>query len=39
MEKLRYSNHDVANIGKFLEFAQQIYLDNIGIGPFGYLFL
>jgi hypothetical protein len=35
MEKLRYSDHDVADEGKFPEFAQQVYLDSIGIGPFG----
>jgi hypothetical protein len=35
MERLRYSDHDVADTGKFLEFAQQVYMDNIGTGPFG----
>jgi hypothetical protein len=35
MEKIRYSNHDVANMDKFPEFARQVYLDSVGIGPFG----
>jgi hypothetical protein len=35
MEKLSFSDHDVADIGKFPEFAHQVYLDNIGIEPFG----
>jgi hypothetical protein len=34
MEYLKYSNHDVDDTGKFLEFAQQFYMDNIGTGPF-----
>jgi hypothetical protein len=35
MKKIRYLDHDVAEIGKFHEFAQHFYLDNIRIGPFG----
>jgi hypothetical protein len=35
MEKLKYSDHDVADTGKFPEFAQQVYMDNIGTRPFG----
>jgi hypothetical protein len=39
MEKLRYSDHDVADMAKFPEFARQVYLDNVGTGPFGDLIL
>jgi hypothetical protein len=35
MEKLRYSDHDVADMDKFPEFARQVYLDSVGTGPFG----
>jgi hypothetical protein len=35
VEKLRYSNHDVTDTDKFQEFAKQVYLQNVGIGPFG----
>jgi hypothetical protein len=34
VEKLKYSHHDVANVGKFPEFAQQLYMDSIGTSPF-----
>jgi hypothetical protein len=34
VEKLKYSDHDVVDAGKFPEFAQQVYMDNIGTGPF-----
>jgi hypothetical protein len=35
VEKLRYSDHNVVDARQFPEFAQQVYLDSIGIGPFG----
>jgi hypothetical protein len=35
VEKLRYSDHDVTGTDKFPEFAKQVYLQTIGIGPFG----
>jgi hypothetical protein len=35
MERLRYSDHDVADVDKFPEFARQVYLDSVGTGPFG----
>jgi hypothetical protein len=34
MEKLRYSNHEVTDMEKFLEFVNQVYLDTMGIGHF-----
>jgi hypothetical protein len=34
VEMLQYSDHNVANVGKFSEFAQQVYMDSIGTGPF-----
>jgi hypothetical protein len=34
VEKLCYLDHDVADMDKFLEFAIQFYLENVGIGPF-----
>jgi hypothetical protein len=37
VEKLRYSYHYVMNTDKFLEFAKQVYLQIVGIGPFGEL--
>jgi len=34
--KLRYSNHDVCDATKFLDFPKEAYLANIGeIGPLG----
>jgi hypothetical protein len=33
--KLKYSGHDMADDGKFLDFSQQVYLDSIGTCPFG----
>jgi hypothetical protein len=38
-EKLKYSDHDVVNIGKFLKFVHQVYLHSIGTSPFGDLIL
>jgi hypothetical protein len=35
LEKLWYSYHDLIDIGKFSEFAKKVYLDTMGIGPFG----
>jgi hypothetical protein len=35
MEKLQYSDHDVADVDNFPEFAKQFYLDSVGKGPFG----
>jgi hypothetical protein len=35
IEKLRYSNHDVTDMDKFSEFAKRVYLQIVGIGPFG----
>jgi hypothetical protein len=35
VEKLRYSDHDVTDTDKFLEFTKKVYLQNVGIGPFG----
>jgi hypothetical protein len=30
----RYSDHDVTDTGKFLEFSKKVYLDTMGIGNF-----
>jgi hypothetical protein len=30
IDKLKYSNHDVANIEKFSEFAKRVYLETVG---------
>jgi hypothetical protein len=35
VEKLRYSDHDVIDTDKFLEFSKKVYLETVGIGPFG----
>jgi hypothetical protein len=35
VEKLQYSDQDVADVDKFSEFAKQVYLDSVGTGPFG----
>jgi hypothetical protein len=35
VEKLWYSYHDVIEIEKFLEFSKKVYLDIVGLGPFG----
>jgi hypothetical protein len=32
---LRYSNHDVTDTEKFPKFAKRVYLQTVGIGPFG----
>jgi hypothetical protein len=34
VEKLRYSDHDVTDTNKFLDFAKKAYLDIVGIGHF-----
>jgi hypothetical protein len=36
MERIRYSDHDVVDTGKFPKFVQQVYMDSIGTCPFGY---
>jgi hypothetical protein len=33
VNKLKYVDHDVADIGKFPKFVQQVYMDNRGEGP------
>jgi len=33
VEKIGYSNHDVTDMEKFLEFEKRFYLDTVGIGP------
>jgi len=35
VEKLRYSDHDVTDTDKFLEFAKKVYLETVGLGSFG----
>jgi hypothetical protein len=35
IEKLNYSDHDVTDMDKFSEFAKKVYLETVGIGPFG----
>jgi hypothetical protein len=35
MQKLWYSNHNVADMDKLPEFARKVYLDSVGTGPFG----
>jgi hypothetical protein len=35
VKKLKYLNHDVVDVGKFPEFVQQFYMENIGTYPFG----
>ena len=35
VNKLKYVDHDVENIGKFPDFAQQVYMESIGEGPSG----
>jgi hypothetical protein len=35
VEKLKYSYHDVTETDKFLEFAKQVYLQTVGLDPFG----
>jgi hypothetical protein len=35
VEKLWYSYHDVTDTEKFPEFTKQVYLQTVGIGPFG----
>jgi hypothetical protein len=39
VERLRYTDHDVSDIRKLPEFTQQVYMESIGIGPFGDLML
>jgi hypothetical protein len=35
VNKLKYVDHDVADRGKFPEFAQQVYMESKGEGPSG----
>jgi hypothetical protein len=35
MEKLQYLDHNVTDVDIFPEFVRQVYLDNVGTGPFG----
>ena len=35
--KLKYSNHDIANTNKFLELAKRVYMEIVGMNPFGEL--
>jgi hypothetical protein len=35
IDKLKYSDHDVADTDKFLEFAKRVYLETVGINPIG----
>jgi hypothetical protein len=35
VEKLKYSDHDVMNTDKFLDFAKKFYLQRVGIDLFG----
>jgi hypothetical protein len=35
VERLKYSDHNVVDARKLPEFAQQVYMDIIGTGPFG----
>jgi hypothetical protein len=33
--KLKYSDHDVVDEDKFLELAKRVYMDMVGMDPFG----
>jgi len=35
IEKLKYSNHDVADIDKFPEFTNKVYLQTVGVNAVG----
>ena len=35
VEKLKYLDHDVTDMDKFPKFAKQVYLQNVGLDPFG----
>jgi len=35
IDKLKYSDHDVGDIDKFLKFAKRVYLETVGINPMG----
>jgi hypothetical protein len=34
IERLQYTDHDVSDTNKFSEFAQQVYVESLGIGSF-----
>jgi hypothetical protein len=36
IERLWYAYHDVFDNNKFPEFAQQVYMESLGMGPLGY---
>jgi hypothetical protein len=35
VEKLKYLDHNVMDTDKFLEFVKQVYLQTVGVDPFG----
>jgi hypothetical protein len=35
IEKLKYSDHDVADTDKFPEFAKRVYLQTVGVNAVG----
>lgn len=35
VEKIKYSDHDVIDTEKFPEFAKRVYLQTMGMDPFG----
>jgi hypothetical protein len=35
VEKLKYLNHDVTDIGNFSGFAKKLYLQTVGLDAFG----
>jgi hypothetical protein len=35
IKKLKYSDHDVADTDKFLEFAKRVYMETVGINSIG----
>jgi hypothetical protein len=37
VEKLKYSDHDVTDTDKFLEFTKKVYLQTVGLDAFGEL--
>jgi hypothetical protein len=35
IEKIKYSDHDVVDTDKFLEFSKRVYLDTMGVNLVG----
>jgi hypothetical protein len=35
IDKLKYSDHDVADADKFLEFAKRVYMETVGVNSVG----